>query len=482
MKISCLIREGQKSLPLVLAGVIFAAMPTASAADLSLQEAIYMALRQNTGIKITQKGEDTAEAALQKTKGENGVSVSASDTLSTSKGSDSARSDSNRAGISASLPLYSGGKKQADIKSAELGVKLAALSTERDRENLKLSVIQAYYDALEANKTVAVRQETVDKYQEHYTTVSQLYSAGAKARIDVIRSSVELSDARQELIKAQNSCEVNLATLRNYLNMDRIEPLNLTTDFSYEAFGSDVDACIDYAYMHRKDLRIDQYRLAQKEQAVKSAKAGYLPSVKLNIGLDQSNVFHPSGSSSQSASASVGLSWNLFDGGATEAAIQSAKTDYDIARLNLLQDEENIDLSVRKAYCNMREAEKRFYSTKDAVHQAQEDAFIAREKYRVGEGLMLDIIDAQEALSKARLNFISAEYDYARYKAVVENEMGMGLDEGERQAAGQLNTDVDETLAASTVAQRASDRQDMVQTEAEAENTAKTLAGNEGMK
>ena len=436
MKISRLIKQRQKKLSLALAGAMFAAAPAAFAADLSLQDAIRMALIQNTGVKITQKGEDTAAAALQKAKGSNAVSVSASDTLGTSKDSGSERSDSNRVGLSASLPLYSGGKNQATIKSAELGVKAAELSTERGRENLKLNVIKAYYDALEAKKTVSVRQETVDKYQEHYTNVSQLYSAGSKARIDVIRSSVELSDARQELSKAQNSYEVDLATLRNYLNMDRAEPLNLTTDFAYEAFGIDMDACIDYAYSHRKDMLIDQYKLEQKEQAVKSAKAGYLPSLNLNVGLNATNSFHPSSTSSQGATASVGLSWNIFDSGVTDAAVRSAKTEYDVAQLTLLQDKENIDLSVRQAYYNMREAENRFNSTKDAVHQAEEDAYIAREKYRAGEGLMLDIIDAQEALSKARLNYISAQYDYARYKASVENEMGIGLSEGERQAAG----------------------------------------------
>ena len=262
----------------IKAGVPFMALllasPMAQAADLSLQEAINLALAQNTGLKVTQKGEDTAKYALEQAKGNNGVSVGLSDSLSTSKTKDADRQDSNTASISGKLPLYSGGRNQANIKKAELAADSARLLTDRSRENLKLSVIKAYYDALEAKKTVAVRQETVDKYQEHYTNVSQLYSAGAKARIDVIRSSVELSNARQNLIKAQNSYEVDLATLRNYLNINRTEPLNLTTDFSYDAFGIALDDCIAYAYTNRKDLRVDQYKVEQQEQAVKAAKAG----------------------------------------------------------------------------------------------------------------------------------------------------------------------------------------------------------------
>lgn len=427
----------KKKMLLFLAGSIFFSLTgkTAMAADLSLKEAVNLALAQNTALKITQRDEISAKAELAKAKGNNNVAVTASDSLTTQKNNDSERSDSNNLGLTASVPLYTGGKNQAAIKKAELGVEAADLTTERERENLKLSVIKAYYDSLEARKTIAVRQETVDKYQEHYTNVNALYSAGSKARIDVIRSSVELSDARQELIKAQNSYEVKLASLRNYLNINRNESLNLTTDFTYDAFKIDMDSCIEYAYRNRKDLLVDANKLAQQEQNLKAAKAGNLPTLKLSVGANQINAFSPASNSRQGLSAGAALSWNIFDSGVTKAEIKAAENNLDIAKLNLQKDKENVDLAVRQAYYSMREAEKRFNSTKDAVKQAEEDAYIAREKYRAGEGLMLDIIDAQEALAKAKLNFISAQYDYARYKATVENAMGIGLSLDEQTVA-----------------------------------------------
>jgi outer membrane protein TolC len=321
-----------------------------------------------------------------------------------------------------------------------------------------------------------VRQETVDKYQEHYTNVSQLYAAGSKAKIDVIRSQVELSDARQNLIKAENSYEVDLAELRNYLNIDRSEPLNLTTDFSYLAFDQDMNACLDYAYANRKDLQVDKNKLAQQEQAIKAAKAGYLPTLNLSMGLSDSQRFHPSSENSHTASASLGLDWNIFDSGVTRAQVKSAETDRDIAKLTYQKDKENIDLAVREAYYNMREAEKRFNSTQDAVHQAEEDAFIAREKYRAGEGLMLDIIDAQEALSKAKLNHISAQYDYARYKATVENAMGVELTPEEKEAAAQLDTDADTALMQTNLGSKSDNTADNTR------QVAEELAGKEGHK
>ena len=85
---------------------------------------------------------------------------------------------------------------------------------------------------------------------------------------------------------------------------------------------------------------------------------------------------------------------------------------------------DSIDLEVRQAYLNMKEAERRFNSTAMAVKQAEEDYFIASEKYKVGAGIVLDVIDAELALSQARLNYTSAQYDYARYKANLEYAIG----------------------------------------------------------
>lgn len=422
----------------LLAFAMLIGLPTASCADLSLQDAIDLALAQNTGLRITQKDEDVAKAALKQAKIDNGLKITGNESLDTTLHRSSHTKSENGIGVTASYPIYTSGKAEAAIDSSELGLKAAELSTERSRENLKLDVIKAYYDALEARRTVDVRQETVDKYQDHYTNVSQLYAAGSKARIDVIRSSVELSNAAQNLIKAQNSYEVNLATLRNYLNVDRSEPLNLTSDFSYDQFNIDMDACIDYAYRNRKDLLIDLYKYQQAENDIKAAKADFGPSVTLSADPSWSHTFKPSTSSDSDITAGATLSWNFWDNGLTRAKVQQSEASRDKAKLTLTKDQEDIDLSLRQAYYNMREAEKRLNSTGDAVKQAEEDYFIAREKYRAGEGLMLDIIDAQEALSTARLNYISAEYDYARYKATVENAMGIGLTDGEKEAVAKM--------------------------------------------
>ena len=419
-------------LPLLTA-CLFAVQSGAQARDLSLADAVDMALAANTGLRITRQGEHTADAALKQARGRNGVSVSASDSVRWSKTNGETQQSSNGLNLSASLPLYTGGANQASIQSGEIGAAAARLTTERAREDLKYEVIAAYYNAVEALKKTEVQREAVGNYDAHLGNVTALYEAGAQARIDVLRSSVELSNARQELISAEN-----LATLRNLLNMDRGEELHLTTDVSYVPFEKTVQDCISYAYGNRHDLQVQKDTLAQRELAVDIAKAGKKPTVNLTVGSGITRQFRPHNDTNRDVSASVGVNWNIFDSGVTRAQIDAAEAERDTALLNVRRTEETIDLDLRKAYLNLREAEKRFTATGDAVKQAEEDYFIASQRYRAGEGILLDVLDAQLALSTAKQNDISARYDYARYRAQVENLMGEPLTAAERAAADGL--------------------------------------------
>lgn len=414
---------GWKKSLLVVLGCSLWHLPLGACASLSLDQAVDMALNQNTEIRIAAKGEDKAKADLAAAQGADGVTVTATSSVSISGGAEKQFLNSNANTLTATMPVYTGGKNELTIENTEDAYRSSQFNTVRTRENIKLSTIKAYYDVLEAQQTIAVDKESVDNYAAHLENVEQLYSAGSKAKVEVLRAEVQLSDARQTLIKAQNAYEIDLSTLKNIIRLDREEPLELTTDFSYATFSSDLSACLAKAKENRKDLRQAELAVEEAEKAIKIAKAGFLPSVNLTASVGWDDRVLPD-DKHYNYTAGVTANWNVFDNQVTKATVKGAEATRDEAELTLLKKADDIDLEVRQAYLNMREAEKRFVSTGDAVKQAKEDYYIANAKYKAGEGLMLDIIDAQLALSTAQLNYISAQYDYVRYKAEVENVIG----------------------------------------------------------
>lgn len=432
----------RKTWALLLTGAFLYSMSSVgAAADLSLARAVELALAQNADLKITKKAEETALAALCEAKSERGFSVSASGGYSVGRNwtdGGEATSAGLNAALKSGINLWDGGKAAGGIDSAKIAVLTTRLKTARAEEKLRLSVIEAYYDALEARKTVGVNQEAVNNYQAHLTNVEQLFAAGSKARMDVLRASVELSDARQMLIKSENEYETSLAKLRNLINMDRGEPLRLTDDAVYSTFAPALSDCLAFGAENRKELWIDSYDVVRKELDIEVVKAGYTPQVDFSLSASANKDFEPASSDSRGVTAGISMNWNIFDGGRKKALIESAEAALDAARLQLEKDKNDVDYDIRTSYFSMKEAENRLKSTQDAVDKAKEDYFIAREKYRAGEGVMLDVIDAQLALSKAELNHIGALYDFARGKAQVENAMGKSLVESEQRAADAM--------------------------------------------
>lgn len=134
----------------------------ADAMSLTLAEAIHTALAANTGLRVTQTGERSADAILKQVRGKNSIAAEVSDTLRTSKTKDEDAQTSNSLSVSARLPLYSGGANEANIAAGELGARAARLTTERAREDLKYEVTAAYWDAVEASKKIEVQRDTVN--------------------------------------------------------------------------------------------------------------------------------------------------------------------------------------------------------------------------------------------------------------------------------------------------------------------------------
>ena len=400
----------------------------AFATSLSIDEAISLAISQNNSIRIAQTEEQSARANLKSAKGATGFSVSLGSSLSANDGADSQFSRGNSNSISASIPIYTGRKNELTIDNRQVDLVKAQLNIEREKEIVKYNTIKAYFDILQAQENINIDQESVDNYQKHLTDTNNLYSAGSIPRSDVLRSEVALSDAKQSLISAENTLQINLSSFRNIIKVNKDESINLTDRFTYKPFKMGLEECLDYAFAMRKDMESAKLDLDIAKNDIEIAKAGYLPTVNFSISTSWDRQPLPS-NNDYDYGANVSANWNVFDNNVTKANIEAAQANYDKVSYTLSDTADDIDLEVRQAYLNMREAEKRFNSTQLAIKKAEEDYFIASEKYRVGAGVILDVIDAEYALSQARLNYANAQYDYARYRANLE--YAMGVPEGE---------------------------------------------------
>ncbi len=405
-----------------LTAILTTLLLSTPAQALPVQQAVQTALINNPNLQRTEQSIRVAEESLKSARGRKGVSISASGRANISKTEGVEESESLSTGLSASVPLYTGKRLEMAIKSAELGIDISKLEFSQAQDDLIYQVVTAYVNALENLATSRVNLETEKNLSEHERMIAAQYDAGAKAKIDLLRAQVETSNALQDAARSHATYEVALTNLATLMSINSI--VNLTVeDFETHLKLEDVEKYLSEADENRLDLKADALRIEQGEFNVTSAKSGWLPEVSASVGTDlsgQSRRWH----FTPDASAEVSASWSIFDSGVTRAAVESAKVEVERLKLALDADLDSVHEDVVTAHKNLRIALLRMTTTQRAVELAEEERFIATERYNVGEGILLDVLDAEVALSTAKKNNVSARYDVMRYSFDLAHAVG----------------------------------------------------------
>lgn len=326
-------------------------------------------------------------------------------------------------GLNLSVPIYNGNliaaekRAKASYQSSVLGEELAFI-------HLKQTVTDAYYRLLAAKDAQRVCEQSVAALEDHLKNVQAQYDVGVVAKVDLLRSEVELTSTQQDLIKAENSYNLAEANLNNIMGIPQDTKLKPMEELAYAAYTETLPNCVDYAMLHRLDLQQSALQVKAAEAALNGAKAGWTPSVN-GVASNRWSGSNWPGDDGSNWGLGLSVNMNVFDSGVTKSNVAAAKANLMTAKESYRQDADNVQLDVRNCYFNLREAEKRISTTQVAVAKAEEDYHIAQVRYEAGVGTNTDVLDAQVALTRARNNFNTALYDYNTSKAALQTAMGI---------------------------------------------------------
>ena len=409
-----------------------AATPEAAAMDIDLKGAVTTAIQNNRDITIAELKRREAEADVSAAAAKKNPSVSYSwqrnqyptQVVTTGAGTQSSNHRYSQ-GINVSWDIWTFGKVEGAIDAARYQKNIADLNVYKTEADTKLAAVQAYYQYLEAIKLAEVQAQSVTDYASHLNNVQQQFDAGIVAKLDVLSSNVSLANAKQKSIAADNTRDVAEANLNNIMRV----PMNTTLkpldkNFPEPEFDLTMEQAILMAQKYRWELVEADYGVKAAEASLRSAKARYLPTVSVGGGYSWKEASVTAVDKDDWA-VQGGLSWSLWDGGATQASVKKADAAVKTAQETLLQAREKIELEVRQDYLNVLSYKEQIRAAEASVAQAEEAYKIATVRYSSGVGINLDVLDAELALNTARTNYITALYNYNIGLATLEHAMGV---------------------------------------------------------
>jgi outer membrane protein TolC len=329
--------------------------------------------------------------------------------------------------LEAQLPLYTGGMIEGYNEQARAYLRAAQQGDTLARQKVVFDVLRAYEGVHTARAYEAVAQQARHATESYVKTIGNLLKGGVVVKSDLLSAQVHLEDVKVQQTQAENAVQQALDQLHLLLGMPLTEPLDVAGSVEVRPLtGTLADYQAD-ALKSNPGLAALRNQLDAAQAAVKVARSGKYPQAGLLARFDTND--NAIGFDARSYTLGGQVSWQLFDGGTTDGAIQRAQAIRAELAAKLGQAENGIAYQVADAWRRADEAQRRVMARELAVSQAEEAQRIVEKRYASGVTTITELLGAQAQLDKTRADLVAARYELKVQRA------------NARLAAGRLQPD-----------------------------------------
>ncbi|MBI4949694.1 MAG: TolC family protein [Deltaproteobacteria bacterium] len=400
------------SVSVCLSSDAFAAEPR----RITLEEAWALAIGSNEDVRIAAEGMRQSGFSIAKATSKILPTVTAegSYTMYTEEKSSGSfvtqPENASKLELKVTQPLYSGGKEWAYRRQAKYGYESSREGFELAKDGVALSTAKSYYSILKALRDFEIKKAALKRADERKKVASARFAVGDVTKSAVLRAEAESAGAEAELIKAKENLRDSKDSLKRLIGVDGDFEVVEPSARSYGA-GS-LDEYIAKAVEGRRDLRQAALSERSATEGIKYARGSFYPSLKLDGSYavreqDPETTFFQA----DSASATVTLTFPIFEGFLRKAELDEASSKLREAELEKLSLRRDIEVEVRDAYNNLEYFKAVIKSLEKRLSFAEEDYAMVFEQFKYGLATTVDVIDADANLISAQSSLSNARYD-----------------------------------------------------------------------
>ena len=311
------------------------------------------------------------------------------------------------AGITLSVPVYSGGSVRNSINAAETRVKAGQAGLRGTESSIFSQTVAAYMDVILNEAIVGLSANNVDVLGVNLQATRDRFEIGDLTRTDVAQSESRLALAEGDL----RSARANLANARErYIQLVGKAPENLQAPPPLPGLPTNPQDAVAVALENNPDLIAAHERAGAADYDIEVAGAGRLPKLEVFAGGNYNDRLGSmtGGISTTGATAGVRATIPLFQGGRPAAQERQAQARAASALEQEIGAERSVIAQVRAAFSTLQAANAIIASTQQAVSAAELSLEGVRAENTVGNRTILDILDAQQELLRAQLQLVTA--------------------------------------------------------------------------
>ena len=313
--------------------------------------------------------------------------------------------------VSASMPIYAGGKIKYGIQSAEYLIEAAKLNAENNQIQIAYNIAQAYNNLFKANQSIQVLKENLASSEKRDQTFLKLENSGIIARNDRLKANLQTYNLELQLLEAENNFKIATINMDLLLGLPESSEIEIPENYIEDSTLMDsVSYYVAEAFKNRKDLQALDFQKKSSQLSIKAAKSENLPTLALTggyIAAEVPNVL----TVLNAANIGLGIQYNIDNLWKKNSSLVRAEARNQQLSLSneLLNDQ--IKLEINRDYQNAVYAQKRIAIYEKSSLQADENFRVTKNKYDNGLATITELLDADSAQIVTHVNVINAKAD-----------------------------------------------------------------------
>ncbi len=331
-----------------------------------------------------------------------------------------------------SQPIFTGFALWNQYKIADLGLDVAEFTERLTRQDVILDAKNAYYLILKSQKLLEVADDTVKLITAQKEVAENMYQVGMSPLNDLLQSQVQLANAKQSYITAQNNLDLSKAQFNTLLRRPVNAPVKVADILDYTPWEKDIDYCLALAEELRLEIEVADLQVQIAEKDYKLSQRNFFPTVNLTgtwtrRGEDWDVDGGEGIADKDFWDIRATASWDFWEWGRTRFGVREKLSRLSQAKLGKQQILDNINLEVKQAYLRTLESQKNITTIEKAIEQAKENLRITEERFKEQVSTSTDVLVAQTLFTETMTNYYNALYDFKIAKAILYRALGQEI-------------------------------------------------------
>jgi len=321
--------------------------------------------------------------------------------------------------ISLSQMIFDFGKNFASTEAARKLADVALEDTELQRQLVTQTVKESFTNINFAVRLIQVNQQAVERAELNLRSARGFFEVGTRPKSDVARAEVDVANAKLDLIRARNAERLARVALATAMGLPATTPLLIQDNLLYQPVTLDRTRLAEDALRQRPEYRQVRLTAEANDARVRRAFRDFFPDIT-------GGGFYGAtrGDLNEAWEINLNLNWTIFDGGNRIARYREARANLDASQARVKAAELDISREVEQSVISVIEADERIQAAQVAVASAQENFRLAQGRFDAGVGTILELTDAQLALTQAQNTEAQALADYRIALARLDRAVG----------------------------------------------------------